>query len=146
MDCEAFHRLADEYLDGAPGRARERVGDRCLVDFFHPATRARLGDGVAVSGFYRSGVVWHPVGRLLSVELRVPEDCDAAVDEALAAAPGDHERSAHRAATTAGGDVLSLVHHRLRCPDADEAAVRRVLDAVAAALLIGEGERGDPRG
>lgn len=139
MDCERFLALVDERLGDAPGAARKRVGDRCLVDFFHPLTHERLGEGVAVSAFYRSGVVWHPVGRLLAVELRVPAAADAAVDAALAAAPGDHERSAHRAATTAGGEVVSVVHHRLRCPDADEATVGAALDAVAAALDVDVG-------
>lgn len=141
MDAETFGALVDRHLVDAPGRTRERVGDRRLVDFFHPATRERLGEDVAVSGFYRSGVVWHPVGNLLAVELRVPAAVDDAVCEALAGVPGDYERNAHRAATTADGDVLRVVHHRIRCPDADEATVERTLAAVAAALRAGEGDR-----
>jgi hypothetical protein len=137
MDCAPFYALVDDFLEAHLVRPRRtQAGNQCVVDFFHPATAARLGADSLVTAFNRSGIVWAPPARRLGVQLRVPEAEEARVRDALAASPFAADRTDHRGASAPDGEMVMLVHYAIRETDVDDDDLRAVLAAVAAALDV----------
>lgn len=137
MDCEGFFATVTSRLDGLSDPSYTTSGRQCALDFFHPRTAARLSDSSPVSAFYRSGVVWFEPTRTLKVEFRIPEQFDDPAMEALSSLERYRvTRRAHRPAARSSGEFLSLVHYGVKCDDATEADVDRILDAVDEVLRI----------
>jgi hypothetical protein len=140
MECSAFFELVEETVGDRLVRPRRtETGGQCVVDFFHPATAARLGDDSLVTAFNRSGVVWAPPARRLGVQLRVPEADEAAVRSALAGGPFPAERTDHRGASAADGEMVMLVHYAVREADVSDGDLAATLRAVADALAAPSG-------
>lgn len=135
MDCTPFFTLVEDTIGERLMRPREtKSGGQCVVDFFHPATAARLGDDSLVTAFNRSGIVWAPPARRLGVQLRVPEANEETVKAALAEGPFPADRTDHRGASAPDGEMVMLVHYAVRETDVSDADLEATLHAVAAAL------------
>jgi hypothetical protein len=137
MECEPTFDAVEGHLDGLWVRPTTTTAHgQCVVDFFHPRTVERLGADGLVTAFNRSGVVWAPSGRLLRVQLRVPEAFDEAVLAALAAAPFPADRTDHRGAAAPDGEMVSLLHYTVRGTAVTDGAFDATLAAVADALRV----------
>jgi hypothetical protein len=137
MECESTFDAVESHLGEWWVRPTTTTAHgQCVVDFFHPRTVERLGEDGLVTAFNRSGVVWAPSGRLLRIQLRVPETFDEAVRNALAAAPFPADRTDHRGASAPDGEMVSLLHYTIRGTGVTDDAFDATLAAVADALRV----------
>ena len=137
MDCAAFFEAVDARLgEWAEAPNRTTVGEQCVVEFYHPRTVARLGDGSLVARFNRSGVVWAPRADHLKVKLRVPAAHRAGVVAALAAVPFPVDETDHRIVGAPDGEMVTVLHFSISTDGVTPDEVGTTLDALAAALAI----------
>ncbi|MDY6764700.1 MAG: hypothetical protein SV377_03295 [Halobacteria archaeon] len=136
MDCDEFVSLVESELGNhLIDPSSTKMGNQCAVDFYHPRTKERLKNQAGqVAPMYRSGVVWLEPTRTISLELRVPDDFDDEVTKVLSDHP--FERTDNRAAPTSSGDLLSLIHYRIKYDNATEERIRETLNTVREALKV----------
>lgn len=136
MDCDEFVSVVESKLkDHLVDASSKKMGNQCAVDFYHPRTKEYLKNQAGqMAPMYKSGVVWLEPTRTIAFELRVPDDFDDEVTEALSDHP--FERTDNRPATTSSGDLLSLIHYRIKHDNATEEDVREILNTLGKALRV----------